>query len=509
MQRRTFVGSALAAATVRSASAAEALVADTLIRDAYVVTVDAERRVFTHGYIAFKDGKIAAVGPMGECNVRAAETVDGRDKLVMPGMGNAHNHLNQIFLRGYNDDRWPVLSITGAVATVMQQLFAVAARSDAERAYALTRLHCLELMKGGYTATHDEHFTNVRAESADGSWQAVADSGLRGFVARCIVTSEMVPPIGRERLDEGLREIERLAAKFAGSRVEVAAGFVNYRFLTDPEDMRRIKQAADRLNIRLDIDMTDNSAGADLKKRGFAGGQVEYYRSFDLLDRPIYAGKAVNVAPHEFAILAQTDARVGLVPVLRQFDGAGLPIHHLLKLGVTPGLGTDAPMVTDNQNPFEVMRQAILGQNLAVLRERGAGLPAPEAAHWATAETAIEMATRGSARALFTDQVAGSLEVGRAADCVIVDLNQPIMTPHFDHRRTIGSLVWAGESRIVDTVFVDGRKLVAGGRSTLWNEDEVIATAAKVLGDIAAETDLPALLPPRVPGRTYRGWRYI
>jgi len=482
---------------------------DTLIKNTYVVTIDADRRVFTHGYIAFHGGKTVAVGDMKDCRLQAVETIDGSNKAVLPGMTNAHNHLNQVFLRGYNDDRWPVLNIPKAVATVMKQLYTVADRLDEDRSYILTRLHCLEMLKAGYTATHDEHFTNAQKKAVDGSWGAVLESGMRGFLARCIVDSDMVPAIGREDIDVGLAEVERLQGKFNSPRIGVAAGFVNYRFLSDPAHMRRIREGVDRLRMRLDIDMTDNSGGADLRKRGFEGGQVEYYRSFDLLTSPMYAGKAVSVRPHEFEILAAHDCRLSLVPILRQFDGVGLPLHHILKLGVTPGLGTDAPMVTDNQNPFEVMRHIILGQNLAVHREKAQGLPAPEPQHWATAETVLEMATIGGARTLFMDDVAGSLEVGKAADCVLVDLNQVIMAPHFAHRRTLGTLVWAGETRTIHSVFVDGRKLIDAGQSTVWDEDEVISSAEKVLADIVSETDLGDVLPPRLSGQRHRGWTYI
>jgi 5-methylthioadenosine/S-adenosylhomocysteine deaminase len=107
------------------------------------------------------------------------------------------------------------------------------------------------------------------------------------------------------------------------------------------------------------------------------------------------------------------------------------------------------------------------------------------------------------------DAVSGSLEVGKAADCVIVDLDHAAMRPDFDRRRTIGSLVWAGDTQLVDKVFVAGRKLLDGGRSTVWDEDEVIAAAEKTMRDIAAETELDSLLPQRLPGQTRRGWSYI
>jgi 5-methylthioadenosine/S-adenosylhomocysteine deaminase len=107
------------------------------------------------------------------------------------------------------------------------------------------------------------------------------------------------------------------------------------------------------------------------------------------------------------------------------------------------------------------------------------------------------------------DDVAGSLEAGKAADCVIIDLNQASVRPDFDRRRTIASLVWAGDSRLVDTVFVAGQKLLENGRSTRWNEEEVIVEAERALRDIERETDLKALLPQRAGGQSLRAWSYI
>lgn len=483
--------------------------ADTLIRHAYVVTVDAERRVFTDGFVAFLDGRIVAIGPMAKCDIVTRDTIDARGRLVMPGVANGHNHLVQVAFRGYNDDRWPVTDIPRAVSTLLAQLFRVADRLDEERSHVVTRLHMLEMTRAGYTATHDEHFTNVVLSAVDGSWAAVAESGMRGFLARCIVNSDAIPPAGRESVDAGLAEVERLRTRFSSPLVEVVPSFLNLNFLSDPEDMRRIGEGARAMGARLDIDMTDNSRGANLLKRGFAGGQVEYYRSFDLLVEPLYAGKAVNLRPHEYALLREHDARVALVPALRFFDGAGLPLHHLLKEGLLPGIGTDAPLVSDSQAIFEVMRLVIFAQNIAIKREVAAGGTAPDPARYGNAETLVEMATLGGARTLFMDCEAGSLEVGKAADCIIVDWNRVELAPGWDRRRSVGSLVWGGGSGLVDSVFVAGRRLLADGRSTIWDEETVVREAEAVLAEVADETGLDALLPPRKPGSTYRGWRYL
>ncbi|MCE7796253.1 amidohydrolase family protein [Sphingobium sufflavum] len=556
---------------------------DTLIHNAYVVTMDRDRRVFTDGWLAFDGGRIVGVGSMGgssmdraptdgawtdearpdgaptdgtraneawadeaggdrsradraqaegapsdgaradgvqtdrvpthgarmgDCGFVGRRSIDARGRMVIPGIANAHNHLVQNAFRGYNDDRWPVLDIPAAVVALLHQLQALTARLDAERAFILTRAHTLDLLRSGYTATHDEHFTNIRKDSADGSWAAVEASGLRGFLCRCIVNADRMAADGRETVEKGLQEAERLRARFASDRIEVATGFLNFQFLNDAGDMRRIVDGAAAMAMRVDVDMTDNSRGAALRARGFEGGQVDYYARHGLLDQPLYAGKAVSILPHEYGLLAQADARVALVPMLRFFDGTGLHIHDFLAQGMMPGIGTDAPLVSDCQSPFEAMRMAILAQNIAVKRDKAAGLPPPDPAHWAVAETMLEMATLGGARALFLDDRTGSLAVGKAADCVMLDLSRATTGPGADRRRDIGTVVWAGSTVNVDSVFVAGEALLEQGRSTRWDEEAVMAEARDVMSALIAEAGLDGLLPPRVPGRRFRGWTY-
>ncbi|MFT7286825.1 MAG: 5-methylthioadenosine/S-adenosylhomocysteine deaminase [Halieaceae bacterium] len=483
--------------------------ADTLIRNAYLITMDDERRVYTDGFVAFTDGRISTVGPMSACNILAKETIDANGSVVMPGFVNTHNHLMQVALRGFNDDRWPVLDLPAAVRVLLHLLYSMAGRMDEERSYLLSRLHALDMIKSGYTATHDEHFTNVRKDSVDGSWRAIEESGMRGFLARCIVNGERVPDEGAETVAEGMPEVERLRNRFSSSRIEVVPGILNFHFLKDPEDMRRIREGADAIGSRLDVDMTDNSRGATLKARGFAGGQVDYYRHYGVMDGSIYAGKAHALQAHEYDILAKHDARLSMVPMLRFFDGYGLPLHHFFARGIVPGIGTDAPLVTDCQSPFEMMRHTILAQNVAVKREKAEGIAPPVEALWATSEKVLEMATRAGSRTLFMDEEAGSLEVGKAADCVIIDLSRAETQPAHANHRLIGLLVWSAAAANVDTVFVEGKKLLEKGRSTIWDEDVVISEAAQALADIAAETGIDSTFSDRRPGKTFRGWTYL
>ncbi|TAK29547.1 MAG: hypothetical protein EPO21_21230 [Chloroflexota bacterium] len=482
---------------------------DTLIKNGYVITIDGQRRVFTDGFVAITAGRITAVGSMSDCNYTATEVIDAKGKAVLPGMTNAHNHLVQVCFRGYNDERWPVQGdLVEAVKRVAERHYAMAARIDEERGYLLGRQHMIELIKAGYTATHDEHFMNTRKDTVDGIWAAVKEAGIRGFLARCPVDGSMVPPEGKERAEEGLIEVERLRAKFNSPLVEVVPGIINYAWITDQEDMRRLKQGAERFGCHFDIDMSDNSLGARLIERGFHGGQVAYYQQFDILNEPIYIGKAHGMRPEEFPVLAKADARVALVPVVRFFDGLGLPVHHLLGNGMLPGIGTDAPLIADSQTPWRAMKDVLLAGNMAVRREMEAGQEAPADKSLPRTETVVEMATIGGARTLFMDHEAGSLEMGKSADCIIVNLDYPTLRPTYGGRRLLANLVWGGEGQLVDTVFVAGRKLLEGGRCTIWDEAEVASAAEQVTRDIAHESGVGELMASRVPGQQFRGWTY-
>ena len=485
---------------------AEPSACDLVIRNAFLITLDADRTVYTNGYVAVSEGRIMATGPMDALAHEGRETVDAKGAVVMPGMVNGHNHLIQNMFRGYNDQRWPVLDIPAAVRSLIAELFALSAVMDEERTHAIVRLHALEMLKSGFVATHDEHFTNVRKDSVDGSWRALAESGMRGFLCRCVVNSDKVPESGHEDVETGLREIERLR-RFGSDRIEVAAGFVNYSFLDDPEDMRRIHQGARQLGVGFGVDMTDNSRGAGLAARGHKGGQVSYYERYGLLDAPIYAGKAVNVQPDEFDLLAEADCRCTLVPMLRFFDGAGLPLHEFFARDILPGLGSDAPLVTDCQDPFEIMRMTILAQNIAVKNAVAAGGEKPPREHWATAERVLEMATRGGAAALFMDDAMGSLEVGKDADMLIVEISDAEFTSVPE--RMVGALVWAGRSAQVRDVFVAGDRLIANGRSTRWDEEQVVNDAQQAMDDMIRESGLEGKMPARRPGDSFRGWTYI
>src|SRR3546814_6689911 len=108
------------------------------------------------------------------------------------------------------------------------------------------------------------------------------------------------------------------------------------------------------------------------------------------------------------------------------------------------------------------MRLAILAQNIAVKKERADGRPPPEKAHWAVAERMLEMATLGGARALFMEDRTGAIEVGKAADCVMVDMAHAATQPTAEDRRLIGAHDWAGSKLNVERGFVGGRKTHAG-----------------------------------------------
>ena len=165
--------------------------ADTLIRGAYVITMDDERRVYTDGYLAIRDGKIVGVGRDSECTFRGGQTIDGSDMVVMPGLINAHNHLVQVAGRGRGDDppRPGVRSSPGRddMKARMRNLVGgqvvEGVHWDEDRSYNMVRLHLLGPAQGRHhrhprSALHQREPAIHRRRAT--RHRRLGDAGLRG-----------------------------------------------------------------------------------------------------------------------------------------------------------------------------------------------------------------------------------------------------------------------------------------------------------------------------------------
>ena len=494
-----------------SLQAGDADQADTLIRGAYVMTMDDERRVYTDGYLAIREGKIVGVGRDSECTFRGGETIDGSGLVVMPGLINAHNHLVQVAGRGRGDDpRRPGVrpspgrdDMKARMRNLVGGMIAEAVHWDEDRTYNMVRLHLLALLKAGTIGTHDQHFTNVNKRSIDGVLRAIDDSGMRALVARGTANHpDVLPQDLREDPEVGLQEVERLRSRWNSSRINVVPSPVAVAYIASGDDIVKMKRGAEAMGAQFEMELGGNTGHMVMEEIGWDGGVIEYLDDLGVLDETVLGDKGHLLQDQEYQLWKDRGMKVCMVPTLRITDGTGLPADKFTDVGILPGLGTDS-MVTPS-GLWRVMRLVIYAQQM---KDRRVGVRRAEP--WGYSERVLEMATRGGAWALFMDDRTGSLEVGKDGDCILIDARRPYLRPHAEGRRIVSDLVWSGESDMVDSVMVAGKFLLRNRECLIWDEHEVVETAEKTLTSLNKDTGGDQRLPLRVPGQTVRGWKYL
>ena len=195
-------------------------------------------------------------------------------------------------------------------------------------------------------------------------------------------------------------------------------------------------------------------------------GAVEYLDSVGALDERLLAAHCIDVSDREIRLLAESGTRVSTQPASNAFLGAGVaPVPRMLRAGIPMGIGTDDANCSDAVDLFGSMKLLAL-LHRAVSRDPGAISP----------QRVVEMATIEGARVLGMDDLIGSSEVGKRADLVILDLEEPRMTPAAD---LYAALVFLQPTVAVRTVIVDGRVVVERGVPTFLGADGDLAALVR------------------------------
>ena len=440
---------------------------DLLLTGATVVTMDGQRTVHPDGYVAVHDGRIAGVGPSAACPFTADEVRELRDAAVLPGLVNGHTHLSNGISRGLFDE----LPLADWVERGMWPSLR-ASREDT--AYEGARVALAENLLGGVTTTVVGEFGGPNTDAIEGVLRAVTESRSRAVVARIAVdsdddhdASQATAEDVRETVDFALSEVTRLRGLFDSDLVEVVPEALGV--LRCSADMVREFTAYARAEgTRMTMHVASSPDERDEAMRRFGMGSIEKLAEMGALGPHLLIAHCVWPNENERRLLAETSTGVSHNPVANLMYASGVaPLAELIDAGVRVGLGTDGASTNNGQNMWEVMKTGMFLQK------------ARWGASWGSAELALELATIGGARAIGLEAEIGSVEVGKWADLMVVDLARPHLVP----RSTWPSnLVYSGNPDAVATVLVGGRVVVDGGRLTAWDLEEVVRG-----GDAAAD----------------------
>ena len=442
-----------------------------LIEGATVVTVDRSNRILEPGWIAVRDGRITAVSDHPIAALDGEERLRADGRVIVPGLVNAHTHLFQTLIRGIFDrlpfSRWlrGIYHCHGALST------------GASRAAGA--LGALESLRSGVTTIADHQFLNHGNDWALATIDGIREVGLRTVMARTIMDlGSLAPAAALERPEDGLRSVLELveASRDATSdrMLTIMTGANTPGVSASGELVLAVRRFAERHGIGRSQHIAESvdvlaAVEADHGKLGV----VEWLESIDALGQGSLAAHAVHVSAAEIEVMAARRISVSHNPVSNMFLGDGIaPVPEMLRAGVNVALGTDGASSNNVQDMFEVMKAAALLQRL----RGGAGAVDPA--------VVLRMATINGARALGLAEVTGSIERGKRADLLVLDLDRhpPTTGVHDLH----SAIVYCAGPANVDTVLVDGRVLLREGEVVSADERRVLADGRAAAVELGA-----------------------
>ncbi|GGD68909.1 amidohydrolase [Paenibacillus nasutitermitis] len=377
-----------------------------------------------------------------------AERLDGRGLLFMPGLINTHGHAAMSLLRGYSDDQ-------NLQVWLEQKMWPMEGKYiDADTRWG-TSLAVIEMLKSGTTTFVDMYDRmNIVAE-------VVEQSGIRGVLTRGVIG--LCPSdVQTAKLEEAKSFARDWNGKADGRITTMMSPHAPYT--CPPDYIERIIEAAHELNVPLHTHMSETAAEVQQNVNDYGCRPVEHLDKLGFFSRPSFVAHAVHLHDEEIALLAEKNVGVSHNPASNLKLASGIArVPDLIRAGVTVSLGTDSAASNNNLDLFDEIR-------LAALIHKGiTGDPTVVPAY-----EALKLGTLNGARTVWQETQLGSLEVGKKADFIAIDTEQPHFYPQTE---MVSHLVYAGSGRDVKHVWINGRQVVSGGECLLLDEAKIRAEA--------------------------------
>jgi len=436
------------------------------ITNALILPMTEERKSFS-GYVRIRDGMITEVNSGTPVKIAEAEqTIDGGGCVLMPGLINAHTHLYQVLLRAV----WEDLELM----PWLKRIYGCARALRPDHFYAGTLLGCIEAIRSGVTTVCEHNFLNPSPECAFETIRAIRDSGVRAVFARTFMdTGEIVPDCTKEKPDEAFRRIESiLATHDGGADLTFMTGPNTPPINTTPGVLREIRRFADDKAIGISAHVAESKSVVETVRREHGkNGVVEFLHQFGIPAKNSIFAHSVHVSDDEICLLKETGTSVSHNPVSNMMLGDGVaPVVEMLRQGVNVALGTDGAASNHSQDLFDTMKAASLLQKV---HHQDAGVIDPY--------SVLRMATSGGAKALGLDAICGTIEVGKRADLILVDIdtihNQPV-------NDLFSQIVHCAKASDVQTVMVSGEILMQDRKLLRRDEKQILADARQANRDL-------------------------
>lgn len=449
--------------------------AQTYLKNGYIVTMDANENVFDGGGVLVEDDRIVAVGRVAEQQVKPdAEVIDLQGKHVLPGLVNTHVHTSQQISRGVGDD-------VRFVTWLHDRMWPFESNMTEEDSYISTLACCLEQIRAGVTS-----FAEPGGQFVGGMARGVKEAGLRAKLAKSVMDcGEGLPPVWQrttqQELDQQVEDLERYH-NTADGRVQVWFGLRTIFNNTD-ELICKTKELADHYGVGIHMHVAEAHEEIEYTQQVYGEPTVTHLNRLGVLDKNLLAVHTVWLTNEEVALFREKDVKVSHNPAsaMRVLGFAKIP--RMLKEGICVSIGTDGASSSNRMDMVDEMW-------LTSLIHKGWRLDPTVV----PSQDILRMATINGARALMDDKLYGSLETGKKADLIIIDPFTPSMMPVHDK---IAALVTAMHSNNITCTMCDGKWLMRD-RKILTLDEEAILREAQRAGE-AIYRRAGIVLPDRFP----------
>jgi len=414
------------------------LYCDCLIKDCSVLTANYE--VHNDYGIVISGKKIIDIGRSAELQEKysAGETYIAQGKLAMPGFIDGHTHTSQQLLRGVISDEYPI------IYRRFNMPYEASLTPDEVR--LCTELSCLEMIKSGITAFADAGGTFMVPMI-----ESISKAGLRATVTKATSDiSEGLPQGMSESTAECIKNNEELFLQYnnhSDGRIKIWFQIRSVASCTG-ELIETLAQMARQHNTGLHMHMSEYSESVLLTLNKFNMREVEYLDSLNALGPNLLAAHCILLNDRDIRLLQENDVKVVHCP--RSNLGKGVTkTPQMIEMGISVGLGTDGTA----HSGLSMFKEITAFKHSQIVTW---GVPYADNAVM-PAKTLLRMATYGGAKALGQEKEIGTIEIGKKADLIFIDIDQPHLQPTHN---LINSLMEAGESADVKAMMVDGNWLM-------------------------------------------------
>lgn len=438
---------------------------NTILKNALILTMDNNYTQYQQGAVAINDGAIVAIGPEDAIlkSWNGKDIIDCQGKVLMPGLINTHTHVPMTLLRGLANDLRLDVWLMGYMMPVEREFV------SPEFVRLGTQMGCAEMIRSGVTTFNDMYYFEDEVATA------TAEIGMRAVVGQTVMKFSAPDAAS---YDDSLALSIDLIKKWKDHHLIVPAIAPHAVYTCPAEVLEAVVEIAKQYDATVHFHVSETADEVVNMRKQSGMPVVPYIKKLGMLDTKLIAAHCVHVDDGEIRTMRRAGTGIAHNPSSNFKLASGFaPTARMMEMGAKVGIGTDGAASNNDLDMFEEMRLASL------IAKPVAGDPTV-----LPARQVLEMATRIGAEVLHLDHITGSLEVGKRADIIVLDIFPIHNQPHFkrDSENIYAQIVYASKASDVTDVMVDGQWLMRNKTLLTIDEDALIRQAKPVAEQIDA-----------------------